>query len=61
MRQVFVGLVDPGDVGDSWCLGSFTEAVWVGGVGVVEDGVAGLADGVLAAGVDVGARVVADA
>ena len=61
VRQVWFGWVDPGDVGDLGCLWWSAESVGVGGVGVVEDGLAVCADGVVVAAVDAGGGVVADA
>ncbi len=61
VRQVFVGLVDPGDGFDFGCLGSFAESVRVGRVGLVEDVLASSPDLAVAAGVDVCWGVVADA
>ena len=54
-------MVDPGDVGDVGCFGWSSEAVGFEGVGVVEDGLAVGADGVVVAVVDAGWGVVADA
>ena len=61
VRQIWSGLVDPGDVGDACCDWSPLEAVGFEGVGVVEDGLAVFAIGVVVAVVDVDGCVVADA
>ena len=61
VRQVWLGLVDPGDGWDLGCGWWSSEAVWFEGVGVVEHGLAVLADGVVVAVVDAGGGVVADA
>jgi hypothetical protein len=61
VRQVWLGRVDPGDVGDLGCDGWSSEAVGFEGVGVVEDGLAVGSDGVVVAVVDAGGGVVADA
>jgi hypothetical protein len=61
LRQIRFGLVDPGDVGHVGYLGWPAEAVGLGGVDVVEDGLAVPADGVVVAVVDTGWGVVADA
>ena len=54
-------MVDPGDVGNLGCDGWSAEAVGFVGVGMVEDGLAVLADGVVVAVVNAGRGVVADA
>lgn len=61
VRQIWLGLVDPGDVGDLGCFGWSSEAVGFECVGVVEDGLAVGSDGVVVAVVDAGGCVVADA
>ena len=61
VRQIRLGLVDPGDVGDLGCGGWPSEPVGFGGVDVVEDGLAVGSDGVVVAVVDAGGGVVADA
>src|SRR6478735_8294014 len=61
VRQIWFGLVDPGDVGNLGCDGWSAEAVGFEGVGMVEDGLAVLADGVVVAVVNAGRGVVADA
>jgi hypothetical protein len=61
MRQIRFGFVDPGDGRHAGCLGWSAEAVGLGRVDVVEDGLAVLADGVVVAVVDAGWGVVADA
>ena len=57
---VFCGRVDPGDVGDVWCLGGLSEAFWVAGVGAVQDVLAAGSDSVVAAVVNVSGRVQSD-
>ncbi len=61
VRQVVGGWVDPGDVGHARCLWWLSESLGLGCVGVVEDGLAVSADGVMVAVVDAGGGVVADA